>query len=156
MLSLAGIILQAIELETRWVSEWSRHYDSARQFDQQEDVSSFKTDIDEIVARLRSLNSTVEGTDMEHLVIQCVEHCEDISQMAMTLEMANYSKRGALAPYIYHKSPSLRQRLITLVLRSIRYVHSICMGKCHYWINKILTLTGNGTTWRLETGYGLL
>ncbi|KAI0445650.1 hypothetical protein F4803DRAFT_121510 [Xylaria telfairii] len=119
MLSLAGIILQAVELETRWMSEWPCHYDSARQFDQ-DDGSSFKTDMDEIVAFLRSLSSTVEGTDMEHLVIQCVEHCEDISQMAMTLEMTNSSKRGALAPYIYHGLLSLRQQLITLVLRSIR------------------------------------
>jgi hypothetical protein len=115
---LMGSIMQVIELGSRLV-EYSLQIYSAQQFDQ-DDTSSFKTDVDEITAHLQLLWSTVDGTDVERIVVQCSEYCKDISKIVGSLPKADPSEGVALALYICHKLSPLRQQLPALVLRSIR------------------------------------
>ncbi|GAW21818.1 hypothetical protein ANO14919_113430 [Xylariales sp. No.14919] len=116
--SFIGSIVQVIYLSMRLAHEFSLQTDGTPYLLQE--VVSVKIDIDEITTHLQSLRPMLEGTDMERILIQCIEHCKTISEMMGCPHIKNPSKRTSFPLYAHSNLAPLRQQLPALILKLMR------------------------------------
>jgi len=121
MLGLAASVLQLLEL--------GRSVSNTCSGDPSFDKDSVETSLDEITAHLRSLSLAAKGTDLERVVLQCLQHRQEIAAIlrfqidsSKSAEREDRDRLARQGVILRHKQLPLRQQVPALLLRSIRYV----------------------------------
>ncbi|KAI1308517.1 hypothetical protein F5Y03DRAFT_350017 [Xylaria venustula] len=116
-LGVMSSVIQLIELGQRLLSEVRYIYHD--QLIDQQDASSMRTDIDIIHNHLLALRVSIDGNEMTHIILQCIESGENLSAALWQLAVADHSERMQLTCSISAGLLRLQQQVSILVLRWI-------------------------------------